>query len=373
MMDCRTSTPRRRTVAPFFPGAAILYVMLFSPVAEAGVSDEVHVLLCKGDFSSARALAEKAHAENPADWELALLYGRSLADADTALALYKKIARNKSAPDSIRSQSYFLLGCAAYLRGNIPKASGYFANAQGASGGACSIDARARNAILNPADSVSLKALEEQAADTVSGAGTMANFYLGIFYYVHKDFVRALSRFTTATSLSDSVPWACPAYAGAYVCAASLSRSQEAAAILAHIKSVFASYLEHSMVVTAASRKLVAKKDSLSVKETTAWLPADSSAPKPPSAPAPAGAPGKTVFSLQVGAFATLENAHTLKTGLARQFSSVTITTGSAGNKPVFRVRVGAFESRESAQAFGDSALTKKGMSFRIVEETPAH
>lgn len=367
MTGCRKLDPQRRNVAPFFPCAALLYVILFPPVAEAGVSDEVRALLCKGDFLSARTLSEKAHAEDPADWELALLYGRSLADADTALALYKKIARNKSAPDSIRSQSYFLLGCAAYLRGNTTKASGYFADAQGTWGGVRSIEARTRSAILNPADSVSLEALEKQAADTVSGAGTMANFYLGIFYYVHKDFGRALPRFTTATSLSDSVPWACPSRAGAYVCAVSLSRAQEAAAILAHIKSTFPAYLEHSMVVAATSRKSVAKKDPLSVKDTTAWLPADS------FALAPEGAPGKTVFSLQVGAFGTLENAHALTTSLAGQFPSVTIAAGNTGNKPVFRVRIGAFESRKSAQAFGDSALTKKGMTFRIVGETPAH
>jgi hypothetical protein len=32
-------------------------------------------------------------------------------------------------------------------------------------------------------------------------------------------------------------------------------------------------------------------------------------------------------------------------------------------------VRVGAFESKEAAQAFGDSALAKRKMPFRIVEE----
>jgi len=32
-------------------------------------------------------------------------------------------------------------------------------------------------------------------------------------------------------------------------------------------------------------------------------------------------------------------------------------------------VRVGAFDTKESAQAFGDSSLVKKGMKFQIVEE----
>jgi hypothetical protein len=30
------------------------------------------------------------------------------------------------------------------------------------------------------------------------------------------------------------------------------------------------------------------------------------------------------------------------------------------------------FDAKESAQAFGDTALTKKGLKFRIVEDVPA-
>ena len=42
------------------------------------------------------------------------------------------------------------------------------------------------------------------------------------------------------------------------------------------------------------------------------------------------------------------------------------------GEKTIYRVRVGAFGSREAAQAFGDSALTKKKLNFRIIEDVPA-
>jgi cell division protein FtsN len=74
-------------------------------------------------------------------------------------------------------------------------------------------------------------------------------------------------------------------------------------------------------------------------------------------------------YYLQVGAFAAVENAQGLKNELSRRFSKVSVTTGASGGRQVFRVRVGAFVSKETAQAFGDSALVKKGMTFRVVEE----
>ena len=74
-------------------------------------------------------------------------------------------------------------------------------------------------------------------------------------------------------------------------------------------------------------------------------------------------------YYVQVGAFAAIENAQGLKTELSRRFSKVSITAGTSGGKKVFRVRVGAFSGKETAQAFGDSVLVKKGMQFRVVEE----
>lgn len=74
-------------------------------------------------------------------------------------------------------------------------------------------------------------------------------------------------------------------------------------------------------------------------------------------------------YYVQVGAFSAVDNAEGLKNELGRYFSKVSITAGNSGGKQVFRVRVGGFTSKEAAQAFGDSALTKRGTPFRIVEE----
>jgi Cell division protein len=77
----------------------------------------------------------------------------------------------------------------------------------------------------------------------------------------------------------------------------------------------------------------------------------------------------KQEFYLQVGAFGSLENAQALRTELKRFCTNVAVVAAVSNDKNIYRVRIGAFDMKESAQAFGDSALTKRNISFRIVEE----
>jgi tetratricopeptide (TPR) repeat protein len=77
----------------------------------------------------------------------------------------------------------------------------------------------------------------------------------------------------------------------------------------------------------------------------------------------------KQAFYLQVGAFGEIENAQALRVEIKRFCADVAVVAAISNEKNIFRVRVGEFDSKESAQAFGDSALTKRNISFRIVEE----
>jgi len=49
--------------------------------------------------------------------------------------------------------------------------------------------------------------------------------------------------------------------------------------------------------------------------------------------------------------------------------TDVAVVAAISNDKNIYRVRIGAFDSKESAQAYGDSALAKRNISFRIVEE----
>jgi cell division septation protein DedD len=355
--------PFLRGCLPWLLAAAVWRCAAADPAAEG------RAFLCKGDIQGARAVLHKAHADDPADPELSMLYGRTLDNADTALQIYKKIARDKSVHHSIRAESYFLLGSAAYVRGLNRKAAGYFAVAKDVSGDSRYAPQRYLSAIHDTADTAFVASLEKAAADTVSEAGAVAGYYLGIFYYVKKDFGRALDRFNTAAALPDTGAWSCPANAAAYACASAMSRPQEASAILTHIKRAWSEYLEQTMVVKSKPRLQTAKKDSAPPRDTVAWLPSDTAAGASPSAAKKDQSAQKPAFSLQVGAFGNKDNAQARTSELLAQFPFVSIAQGSAGGKPLFRVHVGSFDTREKAQTFGDTALSKKGIKFRVVEE----
>ena len=77
----------------------------------------------------------------------------------------------------------------------------------------------------------------------------------------------------------------------------------------------------------------------------------------------------KQAYYLQVGAFGEIENAQALRAEVKRFCADVAVVAAISNEKNIYRVRIGAFDSKESAQAYGDSALAKRNISFRIVEE----
>ena len=348
------------------PAIAFCAAMAYAQTA----SGDAAALLQKGEYKKAAALLEKAHAENPSDQEITLLYATSLTDADRALLLFKKIAQDKSLPDSLRSEAYFRLGCANYLWGRFHKASGHFINAAGISGKSRDIEACYLNAVHDTADSSFLATLKNAAEDTALAAGKTANFYLGIYYYAKRNYRLALSHFTASIGSPGTPSRLCAAYAGTYACAAALSHHERADSVLAYIKQEYPAYLEKAMVEKAAAKPLtVLKKDSTIIKDATALLPPDSGAVKKSPVKKAEVVGRKAVFSLQVGAFSTMENAEAFKGGLSKELPPASIVSGVAGDKTVYRVHVGAFDTKENAQAFGDSSLLKKGLKFQVIGE----
>ena len=327
-------------------------------------------MMQKGEYKKAGALLEKAHAENPADPEITVLYAISLADAAKALELLKKVALDKSAPDSLRSEAYFRLGCANYLWSRFHKASGYFISAAGLSGKGRDVEACYLNAIHDTIDSSFAVTMRKVAEDTAMSVGKTANFYLGVYYYSKRNYSRALAHFGACMDSSDSGSRACAAAAGTYASAAGLARREKADSVLAFIKQRYPDYLEKAMVERAPVKSASpAKKDTVAKKEAVAAPAKDSVYRTDTTLKKIKPVEKKTVYSLQVGAFGEMANAQALRANLAVQFPSAAITQGSAGGKKVFRVHIGEFDTKEKAQAYGDSSLVKKGMKFQVVEE----
>jgi cell division septation protein DedD len=101
------------------------------------------------------------------------------------------------------------------------------------------------------------------------------------------------------------------------------------------------------------------------------------SAPTPPPAPvstqqaasAPAAQnPSTPLFTIQVGAFGSRDNADNLVRRLTGKYRDITVSPTTSGDqKTLYRVRVGSFSRREDADTLVQK-LTSDGLTARIVE-----
>jgi hypothetical protein len=206
------------------------------------------------DLDSARSNIQEQYNAHPSDPEIQMTYACLLASGDSARAIYRKIAANEKAPESLQAEANFRLACISYMATNYVKAKTYCSNA-------CKL------------------------------AGERDNY------------TRLCSR---VTMLAD----------------------------------------RDSLRMVSDSIKRTEKPIEKNEKKT-----------------------GATEYYLQVAAFAELENAQGLKKDLTRLVRNVVIKESSSHGKKIFRVRLGPFVGDKEAKAFGDSALAKNKISFRIVTD----
>jgi cell division septation protein DedD len=76
-----------------------------------------------------------------------------------------------------------------------------------------------------------------------------------------------------------------------------------------------------------------------------------------------------TIYTVQVGAFGSVENAENLHKKLSATYSDITISPTTSGGQTLYRVRIGTFENREDAAAFADKLITTAGLSARVFEK----
>jgi cell division septation protein DedD len=76
-----------------------------------------------------------------------------------------------------------------------------------------------------------------------------------------------------------------------------------------------------------------------------------------------------TLYTVQVGAFGSVENAENLHKKLSATYSDITISPTTSGDQTLYRVRIGTFENRDDAVAFADKLITTAGLSARVFEK----
>jgi cell division septation protein DedD len=85
--------------------------------------------------------------------------------------------------------------------------------------------------------------------------------------------------------------------------------------------------------------------------------------------PAATSAGQQVVYTVQVGAFGSKENADNLVRRLVETYSDIYVSPTTSGDQTLYRVRVGSFARREDADSLANRLLTGAGLSARVFEK----
>jgi len=130
-------------------------------------------------------------------------------------------------------------------------------------------------------------------------------------------------------------------------------------------------------VSTAAPVKVdtlkTVKVDSVKTISTpTPAAPVNQQSNTQPPVPAPVNTvtrPFEPLFTVQVGAFASKENADNLVKRLTGKYEDITVASAIGNDQILYKVRVGTFQRREDAIAFADRLIVEAGLSARVTEK----
>jgi tetratricopeptide (TPR) repeat protein len=336
---------------------SIIQLSLLTTIAFAAADTSDYTIgsaaLIKGDIETAKSRLSAAYKKNSANPFVQMAYAQ-IAPCSTAVLLYKTIGETQTAPDSLRAAAYKQLGdyhnaSSDFLKaidnyrlaskfGNKPIYKHYWALASYASG-----------------DTVSAKSLWHtltlEYGDTIA---EIANYHLGLTFTKQKAWQEAFSCFDKAGQPSVSKPWAVASLNGKIECAKKLGQNDKAQQL---------------------EKQLDPWRDLLLEKSDSGSSATSIASPSPqivkPVSPDTATAKNDTVkiYTLQIGAFGSKENALILEKRLKTDFPDVITQDFSIEDKIFYRVRVGSFKSKDAATTFGNDSLTKKGFSFRVVDK----
>jgi tetratricopeptide (TPR) repeat protein len=334
------------------PAGAGQLMLLLAAVICIAAPDADHAagvkLLREGDYRGALKKLEKACRAHPDDARIAFDYAR-VAPCSAAAAVYTKLSGDPKTPDSLRAASYKQLGDYSFVHSAFKTAAEKYRLASTV------IDVPAYRHL----QAFACAAMHDTASartlwlDLTSASGSdyaiEAQYHLGLLDMKAGAFDSALKKLTLAGAIDTTRSWTIAAAAAKLECALRLGRKDSMA--------VFEKKLQ-------PYRERLLEKDLLDLAGVqTGKKPATVTA-----APAPeATTSDSAVYTLQVGAFGSLDNAAGLQQRLATRFGEVAVLPVTLSEQVFYRVRIGTFKSKADAEAFGNDSLAPEGIAFKAV------
>ncbi|HEX3020645.1 MAG TPA: SPOR domain-containing protein [Chitinispirillaceae bacterium] len=328
---------RQNLVLPFL----IIFVMAFHLKSED---------LRNGTVSPNAAKFQNAYLKNPADLPGKMAYAQ-VAPCSTAIRLYTEVTKSETATDSIKSQAFCKLGDYHYALKEYSVSVDNYRQATKLSSlpvyrhkwALASMAAGDNDAAQSLWHTLSLEFGDEHSQ--------MANYYLGLLQIKKGNFQDALNLFAKSGNPDPKKYWTIASLAGKLECASRLGMVDKVKSFSEQLKPYQKNLLERDLFEISASDSGVGLSDSKNLVSDLDSMSASMG------------------FTLQVGAFGSVDNAWNLQKKLSKEFRNVTVVGAKPGEQVIYRVRIGSFASREEALGFAADSLVKAGLKFTIVED----
>jgi len=307
------------------------------------------VALKNGKTAEAKTVLNSLYKKNPSDPLLKLRYATT-SPCSTANTLYQEICKAENVPDSVKAEAFGRLGDYNYAIRSYTKAAEYYRQASIKSKDSQYKHKWAMASMLS-GDIEAAKSLWHtltlEYGDQISQKSW---YYLGLLHLKQTQYQDAYDCFSKSGKTDPGNSWTVAALACKYECAIRLGLNDKVKTYREQLAIYKNTILESDILQPLVVSEKKIKPDSESVKPVTG----------PDSTP---------LYTLQVGAFGSVENAAKLQSALNKIFKDVTVIAVTLEEKVFYRVRVGTFSSREDAELFGNESLSKSGYSYKIVQK----
>jgi tetratricopeptide (TPR) repeat protein len=306
-----------------------------------------------GTAKDAKTL-EMAYRKDPADLNKRFAYA-DVAPCSTAIRLYTEITRSEKAADSLKALSFGRLGDYCFARKDYKASVENYRQAAKKS----SLPVFRHKWAL-----ASMAAGEDDAAQSLwhtlsleygDEFSSMANYYLGLLQVRKGNYKDAMSLFMKSGKPDVKHYWTIASLAGKLECASRLGLSEKVKEFSEQLKPYQKNLLERDLSGFSAVATASLRSGSSEKMDLASELDSVSSS--------------LGLYTLQVGAFGSAENARNLQKKLSKEFKDVTMVEAKPGEQVFYRVRIGSFVSREEAQKFASESLTGTGLKYTVVEK----
>lgn len=285
------------------------------------------------------------------------------APCSTATVLYKSIAADATAPDSIRSRSFGLLAGYAFAQRDFVTARDNYGKAAALDKKNTRYSYQAGLSDLAAGDTAgAVKTFTGIALKNEPDVSNEARVELGRLAYARGDYKTAFDHYSGTGIFNPTNGWSVAASFGKLMCARALGLADSAAYYEKQLSPYSKTLLEKDAFAKIKGQAVLKGHDTGTATIQSAAI--DTGEKTPSVKP---GDGSSNPFTLQVGAFASEATALAMKKNLSKTFKEVSCVTAVVSARTFYRIWVGNFKTREAAEKFGQNELMQLGLVFRVV------